>query len=830
MYNNNKHNYLGVWRIKKMRINKSFMLLGILLAVLGLAATIIAAPQTEAKIEHKHCVAISGTGKNIGDEVACGSEHFYIVDNTDGTLKMLAKYNLDAGWMFKSMLLNNPTSSGAVGTGPTCRQVRASEEGYSWGSYTTNSNVCIYAARLKRDKVLQATSNSMGTGTDNQVNRTRQPIFYIYGTYGGMSGTKTNPDYPENTFLDYDMSAQEEMANIFANYESQLKESGFKIQDVKLMTLAEMGALVNKISNKKFPYSEWRDKENQAAQDVQSSYTGGSRSCQSNALCIYNLNLDSLDEYIPNDYAWLHDVSYWLGTTAREYQSYEGNMFFGVKNDNTMNLIGFQYGASYTHLFSHYGLRPLITIGENEIGETEEVADGEDDDFNYCIADGGLEFGSEVECNGEHFYVLEGDDNEVRMLAKYNLYTGVEIHKEKIEKAEDDNRTDEQYCSALAASKGGYVKSDGFYRAPGYCFYAVQIKTEKLLQNEKAKSAHWDEDLNYLYPQVGDFYIRGGLGIPWYGEKDETVTYEDDSYMDYVVKTYPGQIATNGIAEKIYEYRGNLMDMGYEIRKIDLLSVSEIDKIAEEKSGNRLPLAQWSNELRTGTGDHGGLPGDNGTTITDTTIFGDIKPYIPKEYDWLYSTTYWNKTMWDNYYMFVAQQGKLCGAGFQACAPETTLGCGIRPVITIARSDIKIKYNIKTKTDDNGSIEVVDSAIGGEQISFRLIARDGFHLKKISLITDDENSIEINENDLIETGDGAFSIRSGKFMMPFDNVLIEATWEKDDNPTPVSPSSNTTGAVNPNTGDSVPTILVLFGLSALSFLAGLIKNTRRRTN
>ena len=214
--------------------------------------------------------------------------------------------------------------------------------------------------------------------------------------------------------------------------------------------------------------------------------------------------------------------------------------------------------------------------------------------------------------------------------------------------------------------------------------------------------------------------------------------------MDYVVKTYPGQIATNGIAEKIYEYRGNLMDMGYEIRKIDLLSVSEIDKIAEEKSGNRLPLVQWSNELRTGTGDHGGLPGDNGTTITDTKIFGDIKPYIPKEYDWLYSTTYWNKTMWDNYYMFVAQQGKLCGAGFQACAPETTLGCGIRPVITIARSDIKIKYNIKTKTDDNGSIEVVDSAIGGEQISFRLIARDGFRLKKISLITDDENSIEIN--------------------------------------------------------------------------------------
>lgn len=43
------------------------------------------------------CTVISGTGSNIGDEIACGTEHFYVIENDGTNIKMLAKYNLYVG-------------------------------------------------------------------------------------------------------------------------------------------------------------------------------------------------------------------------------------------------------------------------------------------------------------------------------------------------------------------------------------------------------------------------------------------------------------------------------------------------------------------------------------------------------------------------------------------------------------------------------------------------------------------------------------------------------------------------------------------------------------
>ena len=43
------------------------------------------------------CTVVTGSGKNIGDEIACGTEHFYVISNDGTNLKMLAKYNLLSG-------------------------------------------------------------------------------------------------------------------------------------------------------------------------------------------------------------------------------------------------------------------------------------------------------------------------------------------------------------------------------------------------------------------------------------------------------------------------------------------------------------------------------------------------------------------------------------------------------------------------------------------------------------------------------------------------------------------------------------------------------------
>ena len=43
------------------------------------------------------CTVVSGTGNDIGDEIKCGTESFYIVSNDGENLSVLAKYNLFVG-------------------------------------------------------------------------------------------------------------------------------------------------------------------------------------------------------------------------------------------------------------------------------------------------------------------------------------------------------------------------------------------------------------------------------------------------------------------------------------------------------------------------------------------------------------------------------------------------------------------------------------------------------------------------------------------------------------------------------------------------------------
>ena len=126
----------------------------------------------------------------------------------------------------------------------------------------------------------------------------------------------------------------------------------------------------------------------------------------------------------------------------------------------------------------------------------------------YCeiISGNGNELGSEIACGSEHFYVLSSNDNEVRMLAKYNLYTGFIIDRYKITKESDDTRTNSQYCRDLASEKNASVKLDPdathsaqppYYTVDEYCYLETEIITDKVIQSENAIGAHVDKNGDY---------------------------------------------------------------------------------------------------------------------------------------------------------------------------------------------------------------------------------------------------------------------------------------------------------------------------------------------
>ena len=456
----------------------------------------------------------------------------------------------------------------------------------------------------------------------------------------------------------------------------------------------------------------------------------------------------------------------------------------------------------------------------------------------YCkVVDGdGKSIGSEIACGTEHFYVIDSNDDEVKMLAKYNLYTGVSIYKEKLKEG--------QTCYDVASSKGGTVKSDAFYNEPGYCYYAVNninitmnnnspysivvpaeinniddakqycyeevtkienayltnvynyggstsflcsyvVINNKVLQNENAKSAHWDENLNYLYPQIGDVYITPSTYNIYIGNSIHTEdiysissnpVQNGSAFYDYMIpmdkifnNTYfaYNQINTN-VWPSLYLYRENLKKMNIDINNISQLSLSELNQIIKEISNKELPLQEWGANLEIIQGKY---TTGNGATYGTEIHFGDLKPYIPDKYSWLYSTTYWNSSVYHlysfnvigapkYYFVFTAEQSKLCGAGFAFCAPQTSLGCGIRPVITIPN---ELQYLISTKTDENGTIDAVENSLGGESIQFKVTAKKGYKLGGIIIRTNSDEQVEFSEGEIIKNEDGSYSIDKNQF-------------------------------------------------------------------
>ena len=409
----------------------------------------------------------------------------------------------------------------------------------------------------------------------------------------------------------------------------------------------------------------------------------------------------------------------------------------------------------------------------------------------YCkVVDGdGKSIGSEISCGSEHFYIIDSNEDEIKMLAKYNLYTGVTIYKEKLEEG--------QTCAELASSNGGVVKHDDFYNAPGYCFYSVRIEEEKILQKEEAKSAHWDEDLNYLYPQIGDVYISySARDADLFFRAKDTPVQENTKFYDFEINMENED--NDGLIKSLRRYKEGLEEENYTINKIELLSLSELENIINKISNQSLPLQEWSQNVEVVT---------PGTFIETEVHFGDLKPYISPQYSWLYSTTYWNSTLYEvsrhptygpvNYYVFVAEQGKLCGAGFHYCAPETVLGCGLRPVITIPN---ELQYIIKTETDGNGTIDVIDNSLGGETIQFKVSAKNGYKLGSIVIKTDSGEKVEFSEGEITKNDDGTFSIDKNKFTMPFENITIQAKFELE------------SILKNPKTGDKI--LFIIFTLVA----------------
>ncbi len=322
---------------------------------------------------------------------------------------------------------------------------------------------------------------------------------------------------------------------------------------------------------------------------------------------------------------------------------------------------------------------------------------------------------------------------------------------------------------------------------------------EPLKQDSNSIGAHGGEAGKPEFPELGVYRLNAGEIL------DDTASWLDiaEGYGDYDF-TYHFMY-TSGLNE----YMSILRNKGYDIKNIHLPSIKDIDNVVYYASKDHLPFNDWEWTYVPGTDEfHSGFD-----------IVGNFKEYLPAGYEWLYSSTYWTRTGYSDYYeiingekvyrpydeymFFVDTLGNICNSN--TCGGA--VGATIRPLITVSQADIV--YNIEVETDGKGEIIVDKSSIGGQPITFTVKANKDYRLVSLTITTESGESIEFTEEDITENEDGTMSISTNIFTMPFENVKLRAHWEETSDEIPQEEE------INPQTFDNIYLYIGLFLISGI---------------
>lgn len=364
----------------------------------------------------------------------------------------------------------------------------------------------------------------------------------------------------------------------------------------------------------------------------------------------------------------------------------------------------------------------------------------------------GISIGSEISCGSENFYVVSNDGENIKMLAKYNLLVGRNYYKVDFDSVitnytDAKNYWNENYANDYFG-RYSWIQDDDSNYIGAYAYNIIE--SDEILQDSSAIGAHGGITGAPEFPEVGivssdwvqSDYINNYSGDKRFLDFDYDVTDTEEESVYYYLT----------------QYMNTLNNMGVDIDDVSTLSLSEINNLIYELTGEYLPLEEWYEDAE--------LHYDE---VFDTRVYvlGSIKEKLGENYEWLWGTTYWLRTLsvsedGDISQYFIDTLGDLCTGDY--CF--YSMGAGVRPVVTISTEDVT--YNIETKTDGNGNINISkNKAESGVKIEFIVIPNDGYELNEIKITDSYGNTILFDDN---------------AFIMPDSNVLIEASFILSHNP------------------------------------------------
>lgn len=414
---------------------------------------------------------------------------------------------------------------------------------------------------------------------------------------------------------------------------------------------------------------------------------------------------------------------------------------------------------NYLLLFFIVLFMPFVVFAED--GTTVETIDVQGCEL---ISGTGQNIGDEVACGTERFYILHNDGEHLKMLAKYNLYVGSNYNYILFDEPFTSYDEMINYLSENYSEYEGIYSTDSSGDSYIGAFVYHDIVTDVVSQNQLAIGAHGSISGSPEFPEYGVVNLRdGGFSL------NHVDSYGDGYFYDFDLD--------GNLALYVNQYKLFLQSNNIDVSDINLLTLKEIDELIQKMSNKTLPLTQWMDNAAFGS-------------LSDWYVIGNLVDYIPEEYSWLYSTTYWTRTgsrpyEANGFTFFVDTLGDLCAAG--SCAEA--VGAGIRPVVTVPVQNLL--YLITTKTDGNGIVVSSKSkSKSSEEVEFSVTPNEGYSLKKVLVTTESGETLEFTDY---------------KFTMPNDNVEIYAEFEK---------------VINPSTGFVLP-IAIIIGCVMCTFFVYL---------
>jgi len=291
----------------------------------------------------KTCTIVSGDGTNIGDEIDCAGERFYVIDNDGENIKTLAKYNLIGGHYYQKLdtkFTNYDDASVA------CRN-KDNELSIPETRYLVvgenEEYYCIYGIPIPEETVIKQSPEAIGA--HGKVRGVAElPDYGVIGnsvdydlTDAFQNNTSGDSNYIDFKIKKYNSSVPRSYNwyVLLNEYKDYLTTHGVVSPDVSLITIKELDDIAYKVTNKRLPLAEWA-----TYWDNDFSHTGVPET----------VILGSLIDNLPEKYSWLWSTTYWTRTANTNRHLY----FIDTWGDFC--------SAHYCAVDVGAGLRPVVTL------------------------------------------------------------------------------------------------------------------------------------------------------------------------------------------------------------------------------------------------------------------------------------------------------------------------------------------------------------------------------------------------------------------------------------------------------------------------------------